>query len=417
MNALLYNTLFLSLLQFLNYLIPFLTFPYLISVLGFESFGVLSLATACMVYFTLLTDYGFNFSATQQIAQSRADLAHISRIVSSVFVIKLLLLMLSALLLSLALWLFSDFFQQKIIYLLSFGVVIGSVLMPVWFFQGIEQMKHLLYLNILFKGGFTLSIFFLVTQPEDTWLVPTLTALGFIGAGIGGLLVMLTQYKVRLTLPTQSELVLQLKSGYHLFISTISISLYTSTVTVLLGIFTNAYTVGVFSAAERFITALSGLINPLSQALYPVIARMALQSHSSFGRLFGYVILIVALVYALVTFVLYHYAPLIVPLALGSVDRVVIQLVVLMSLIPFLVALSNVFGILIMTNFGYKAMFSRILMSASVFGVVLTSALIWFNGALGAALSLVCVEAYVTIFMFVFLWLEFKSGRLFHVEQ
>lgn len=91
------NALALTLVQGANFLLPLLTLPYLSRVLGPSHFGAMSLALAVMSYFTLLTDYGFNWSATKQIAENRHDPQAVRRIFWEVMSAKALLACMSLL--------------------------------------------------------------------------------------------------------------------------------------------------------------------------------------------------------------------------------------------------------------------------------------------------------------------------------
>lgn len=86
------NIVSLTGIQMVQYLLPLVTFPYLTRVLGPANFGKVAFAVAFITYFQLITDYGFNLSATREISINRDDPRKVSCIYSSVMVTKTILM-------------------------------------------------------------------------------------------------------------------------------------------------------------------------------------------------------------------------------------------------------------------------------------------------------------------------------------
>lgn len=264
------NFLSLATLQGLNYILPLLTLPYLVRVLGAEKFGLIAFATAVVGYFIVFTDYGFNFSATREIANYKEDKNKIVEIFSSVMIIKIFLLFISFIALIFLIVFFEKIGKESALYILTFGSVVGQVLFPIWFFQGIERMKYITIINIISKTIFTIAIFLLVKNTSDYLLVPLLTSVGIIFASIISLYIVIIKFRVKFKFQKIKTIKKYLKGGSNLFYTSAMSNLLTSSGVIVLSIFTNNIVVGYYSALDKLFRAVVGIFAPLTQALYPI---------------------------------------------------------------------------------------------------------------------------------------------------
>ena len=75
----------------------------------------------------------------------------------------------------------------------------------------------------------------------------------------------------------------------------------------------------------------------------------------------------------------------------------------ILSFFLFVVALSNIFGVQTMVTFGRQNIFSRILMLSALFNFVLIFPLIHFWEGVGLSVTVMIVESFVTITMYLIL--------------
>jgi len=397
------NFFSLSFMQAADYLFPLITLPYLVRVLGPAKFGLVAFAWAFIQYFVVLTDYGFNLSATREISINREDKKKISRIFSSVLLIKLCFLALSFLVLAGLIFFVPRFRGDWLVYLFAFGMVIGRALLPVWFFQGMERMKYITFLNIVAKFIFTISIFVFIREVHDYIYVPLINSLGFLIAGILGLWIAYRDFKIKISLPDFEDITYQLKEGWYIFISTLSISLYTTSNTFILGIFTNNTVVGYYSAAERLVTALQKVLIPISHTIYPYINKLVVESKGKALHFIRKVLIFMgggSLIISLAIFIL---AAPVVNIVLGRQYHQSVIVVRILAFLPFIISLSNIFGVQTMLTFNYKKAFSRILVSAAILNITLALLLAPLYKHIGISVSVLIAEIFVTIAMFLYL--------------
>lgn len=267
------NFISLGALQIISYIIPLITLPYLSRVLSVERFGLVFFAFAFMQYFIMLTDFGFGLSATREIAINRHNQKNISNIFNSVTISKFLLLLISFVILLLAIIYIDSLRVNWKIFLLSFLMVVGNAIYPVWFFQGMERMKYITFLNILSKTIFLALTVIFVKNDSQYWIVPLFNSLGFLVSGIIGFIYSIKKFDIKLYIPRPKSIIKQLKYSLEYFLSRISLSAYTNTNTFCLGFVGSNAMVGYYVAAEKIYNALSGLQNPLGQAIYPYVAK------------------------------------------------------------------------------------------------------------------------------------------------
>jgi PST family polysaccharide transporter len=366
------NFVSLSVLQIINYILPLVTLPYLVRVLGAEKFGLVMFAVAFIQYFLMLTDYGFNLSATQEISVNREDKAKISEIFSSVMLIKGVLTFLSfAILAGMIIWI-PKFRGDWLVYILTFGTVAGQALFPVWFFQGMERMKYITALNILAKVVFTVLIFVFIRAQSHYVYVPLFNSLGYLVSGILGIWMALSRFKVKPVFPGISIIYRYLKFSTQFFLSRVSVSLYSNSNSFIIGLALGNTMVGYYTAAEKLYIAMRMLYNPLTTALYPYMAKV--KNIRLYRKIFGGATALNFLI-SLLVFIL---SGIIINIMYGDDFQMSANLLRIFSGIAVIIIPSILLGYPFLAALGYPRYANYSVLAASLFHIVVLLIMIPF---------------------------------------
>lgn len=263
----------MGIIQILNYVIPFVTLPYLSRILAVDKFGLIFFAQAIMDYFTRFVDFGFNQSGVRELSINRDYKENVDKIFSSIFFAKLGLLFFSFVVLSIVICVFDKFRNDYLIYYFTFLSVIGNVLLSSWFFQGIEKMKFITFFNIITRSISLICIFSFVKLQEDYLLVPLFNSLGLLIAGIVSLITIITRFKVNLQIPQITDVINKLKESSEYFLSSISIGLYQSTNAFFLGLCVSTTMVAYYVSAQKIYLAIYFIYYPFYNAFFPYMSK------------------------------------------------------------------------------------------------------------------------------------------------
>lgn len=272
-RTILSNFSYLVVLRAFTLLFPLITYPYLLRVLGFEVYGSVIFAQTIALNIGILVNFGFNISGTRDIACHRESASDLSRIVSNIYSVKLLIWVACLLLYFTLIWTIPFLRQDKWLYVISFFLTFNELLFPTWFFQGIEKMKYITFINIGVRLLFVAAIFITVRTRSDYMMVPVLNAAGALFGGVVALYVVTVRERVRLVRTSISELKHFFKDSLPLFVSTLSIQVYVNINKVLVGSFLGMTDVAIYDLGEKITTLIKIPIAMISQATFPRISR------------------------------------------------------------------------------------------------------------------------------------------------
>lgn len=263
------NYVFMTILQLLNSFFYLLIYPYLIRVLGNENYGTFVFATSVVSYFSLFINFGLGMPGVKSIAESKDDIKKQSDTVSCIFTAQTYLFFISVVLFCIMLYTIPVFKANYWVFIWCFLLVYSNVLFPGWYFQGIQNMKVITYINLAFKIISLPFIIFFVEEKDDlevyAMIVSMSTLLGaFIAFGM-----LYWKYGLRVEWVRISRLRVWFKDGAPFFYSHLSGYLKEYSIPIIIGTFFGMKEVAIYDLANRIILVPRTLFMNVNTAIFP----------------------------------------------------------------------------------------------------------------------------------------------------
>lgn len=390
----------LSILNAVNIILPLITLPYLIRVVGLEKYGAYSIVYTILQYVLLLSAYGFSYTTTKLIAQNREDISLVSKIFYSTIYARLAISIPALFFFLLVILLFypSDYL---IMYVGGIGMVLGDILNPVWLFQGYEKMRYMTIANFICKILFTILIFVFITSEGDYIYINVLNSLGYIVSGIITIYISYKYFHIRRPFFRIPDIVLQFKEGWSVFLSTIFMNLYRNSNIFILGFFVSEYNVGIYSAAEKVIKAVQSLIAPVSNALFPYFAA-SFKNNDVPNNARRVIALNKKLFYALLllSLIVIATSDIMNTLISGGEDKLITYLICLMSPVICIGGMNYILGIVGLVNLNYNHLFLKFVTISGLASMAFLIITVPIAGVYSASLSMIIAETVLFFYCF-----------------
>lgn len=410
-RKLMHNAGYLFLGQLATYALQILLVPYLLQTVGLEAFGRITLAQTVVNFVAIFSEYGFNLSATRQIAQDHDNANGVQKIVNEVLSAKCVLLLLSFGIIGLLVLTVPLYKQNGLLLFVTAAQMLGLTLFPLWLFQGKEQMKESTILQLAARLLFFAMVFVVVKSPADYLWVPICYSAGSIIAGAIALGYGFKKYNLTFTFVSPTLIAHQIKSNIALFASNAAINYYIYSSVIIGGFFLSSKALGYYGATDRILGAVRNLISVVFQATYPAASRFAHKSHAALRQFQKRVSAIYVALVLTGCIILFWLAPLFVLLLTKERVPEMIVLLRIVSFVPLVVTL-NIPAYQTLVVYEQKRLYVSALALGSVFNFVFCLMGAYYFGVFGLAWAVFATECCITLLLWIFVQLR-PHYRLF----
>ncbi len=392
-NRLAQNAMALYSSQFASILVPLITIPYLTRILGPDMWGRVAFGQAAGIYVITIVEYGFNYSATRDVAQADGDSAPVAELVAGVVGARLALAMLcfgTAIVVATATSLFARY--GTFIWLgMLWGVLVA--IRPGWYFLGKERVRLVTAIDVLSKIAGTIAIFVIVRTLDDANLVLVMQALA---AGASAFIATaLLYHEVQFQLPTVKAIRSALRLGLGFFTLQSATSLYLSGNLMIVGLISPGAAVGFYAAAEKLERGIVSLTGPVTQVLYPRSSSLVVRAPAQAVRLARASTLAISAAVAAAATVLFITAPFVVPVVFGPGYQNSVPIIRVLALVLIPVGMSIPLTSQWLYPLGFESVMARMSIAAGIVHVVIAVVLVRLFSAIGAAYALLLTECLI----------------------
>ncbi|GAB1766402.1 oligosaccharide flippase family protein [Priestia megaterium] len=392
------NIVYVTIQQFVNTILPFMTVPYIARVLGIEQNGVFSYTLTWVNLFAVVFSFGFAVHGTNIIAQSKGN-------VRDVKYLEIQVLRMSFLIVGLLLFFIFVYFNSteypKIIFYLQGLIILANFFDNSWYYQGTGEFKKIVTRNIIIKLVGTLSVFLFVKEPNDLWVYILLVN----GSQLLGNIILfkdtLPLFR-KINLLRKKNLQLHLKVSFLLFLPNVSVLIYSSFDKLLLGSH-DITGLSNYQQVQRIIGFIYTFLMIPSPVLIQKVASLRAKKENDSAELIIRKGLNIYLILGLFLFTgIVLCSKEFIYLFLGPEYVGAIKLFIIISPVLIFKTLGGVIGGWYLIPLGKNKIHSFPLVIATLVSVVLNFLLTRSIGVIAATIIFVLVEGLVIVIQFVY---------------
>ncbi|MHC5372483.1 flippase [Enterococcus sp. LJL120] len=261
------NALLNTIRQFCAIAFPLVTFPYISRVLQVENYGKFTFSNSVVSYFALIAALGISNYAVREGSSLREDKKRLSVFADEVFSINVFTTIFSYILLIIALLLFQNLRDYKVLVLIQSLTIFFTTIGVEWLYTIYEDFAYVTLRSIIVQFVALIMMFIFVKTPNDYVTYAWISVLASGGANIFGFFY--SRKYIHLKLVIVKNFKEHIKPMGILFFNTLAITIYANSGITLLGILKDNQSVGLYNVSVRIYTIIKQLLNATVVVILP----------------------------------------------------------------------------------------------------------------------------------------------------
>lgn len=263
------NYFFMTLLQVLNMCFYILIYPFLIRRLGAEGYGLYAYAASLTMLFITWVNFGFDLPSAKKVAEHSDDRTYLSGLISTVWSAKWLLWAAGTVVFCIVVALIPMLRSQYVIFALVYLQTISFIFFPQWYFQGLQKMRIVTYIQLSLRILSLPLIFLLIRTPEDTWLFALITTLTSLGGAFIALVLMFRKDGIRIHPAAWDRVKQSIREASPFFATNATGIIKEQGVVLMTGALLGMTDVAIYDLANKIVIIPRTIFSKLNDAIYP----------------------------------------------------------------------------------------------------------------------------------------------------
>lgn len=397
-----------AVLKMSAFIFPLITFPYVSRILGATGNGKIAFATSIIQYFSMFAQLGIPTYGIRVCAACRNDYEKFNRTVQELLIINSITVIISYISLAVAILYVPKFQDNNVLLLITSTTILLNAIGMEWLFQALEQYSYITVRNIAFKVVSIILMFILVHEPKDYIVYGAINVIGTCGSNF---LNAIYAHKFLSHKPIGNYNFKQhFKPILNFFLLSVSVSVYTSMDTIMLGFLTTDNQVGYYTAATKMKTIVVSTVTALGTVLLPRMSNFIAEGNiSEFKRLIRKSFNFILVVSIPVTFYFIVSANNIVEFLAGEGYLKSVVPMQIISWTIIFIGLNNITGLQILVPTNREKITTQSTVAGAVLNLIVNASLIPSLGAIGAAIGTVIAELAVLLYQVFYLRSEIRG--------
>ncbi len=259
----------------MSIIFPIITFPYASRVLGADNIGKVQFASSVVAYLSLMAALGINTYATREGAIIRNDKEKIQKFANQIFTINVITTSITYGILLILLILPTKLLDYRLLIMVQSLSVLFSTIGVEWIYNIYEDYAYITKKSILTQIISMILLFLFVKESNDYYIYALISVFATGSVNIFNFIHARKYCKFKLVRKT--DIKKHFKPMMVLFSNDLAVNIYVNSDVILLGIFTNDFTMGLYTVTAKVYDIVKRMINSITNVTLP---RMSLYANT-----------------------------------------------------------------------------------------------------------------------------------------